>query len=54
MDIFEKEPLPFGLIRYGVAPDHQHMKNMVNDMNKYVRETKNIRFHGNACIVNEW
>ena len=22
VDIFEKAPVPFGLVRYGVAPDH--------------------------------
>ena len=23
IDIYERLPLPFGLVRYGVAPDHQ-------------------------------
>ncbi len=26
VDIFEKLPLPFGLIRFGVAPDHPEVK----------------------------
>lgn len=26
VDIFEKLPVPFGLIRYGVAPDHPEVK----------------------------
>lgn len=26
IDIFEKLPAPFGLARYGVAPDHQDVK----------------------------
>ena len=30
IDIFEKLPAPFGLVRYGVAPDHQKTKNMDN------------------------
>jgi adrenodoxin-NADP+ reductase len=26
IDIYEKLPAPFGLIRYGVAPDHPEVK----------------------------
>lgn len=26
MDILEKLPVPFGLIRYGVAPDHPQIR----------------------------
>ena len=26
IDIFERRPHPFGLIRYGVAPDHPEVK----------------------------
>ena len=26
VDIFEKDPIPFGLVRYGVAPDHPEVK----------------------------
>jgi NADPH-dependent glutamate synthase beta subunit-like oxidoreductase len=26
IDIFEKLPAPFGLVRYGVAPDHPEVK----------------------------
>lgn len=29
IDIFERLPTPFGLIRAGVAPDHQHTKSIV-------------------------
>ena len=31
IDIFEKLPEPFGLIRFGVAPDHPEVKNVRND-----------------------
>lgn len=34
IDIFEKNPLPFGLVRYGVSPDHQDVKKLANDMNR--------------------
>lgn len=30
VDLFERLPTPFGLIRAGVAPDHQHTKSVVN------------------------
>lgn len=28
VDIYERLPVPFGLVRYGVAPDHQDVKNV--------------------------
>lgn len=30
VELFERLPTPFGLIRAGVAPDHQHTKSVVN------------------------
>lgn len=30
VDVFEYSPVPFGLVRYGVAPDHQEVKNVIN------------------------
>ena len=30
VDIFERLPVPFGLVRYGVAPDHQTVKNVTD------------------------
>jgi ferredoxin/flavodoxin---NADP+ reductase len=30
VDMFERLPTPFGLVRAGVAPDHQHTKSVVN------------------------
>ncbi|KAK5968789.1 hypothetical protein GCK32_002735 [Trichostrongylus colubriformis] len=29
-DVFDAAPVPYGLVRYGVAPDHQEMKNCTN------------------------
>lgn len=29
VNVFEKLPTPFGLVRAGVAPDHQHTKNVI-------------------------
>ncbi|GGC54487.1 hypothetical protein GCM10011410_03570 [Hoyosella rhizosphaerae] len=31
IDIFERMPAPFGLIRYGVAPDHPRIKVVERD-----------------------
>ena len=31
VDLFDRNPHPFGLIRTGVAPDHQAMKRIQND-----------------------
>ncbi|XP_050724688.1 NADPH:adrenodoxin oxidoreductase, mitochondrial-like isoform X3 [Eriocheir sinensis] len=30
VDMYEKLPTPFGLVRYGVAPDHPEVKNCIN------------------------
>ena len=32
IDVFEKMPIPFGLIRYGVAPDNQDLKKFQNEL----------------------
>ena len=29
VDVFDRLPAPFGLVRYGVAPDHQKLKNVI-------------------------
>jgi ferredoxin--NADP+ reductase len=31
IDLFDSLPAPYGLIRYGVAPDHPRIKGIVND-----------------------
>ena len=49
IDIIDKLPTPFGLIRGGVAPDHQHTKRV----DKKYAETalsENVRFVGNVEI----
>merc|ERR1719427_517912 len=49
VDIFEKLPVPFGLVRYGVAPDHQDVKNCINN---YTKTASNSRFNffGNVNV----
>lgn len=34
IDIFDRYPAPFGLIRYGVAPDHPRIKGIINALHK--------------------
>ncbi|WP_115790239.1 FAD-dependent oxidoreductase [Arthrobacter silvisoli] len=47
IDLFEAYPAPYGLIRYGVAPDHPRIKGIVNALHK-VLDRGDIRFFGNV------
>lgn len=49
VDLFERMPAPFGLIRYGVAPDHPRIKGIVNSLHA-VMEKPQLRFLGNIDI----
>lgn len=42
-------PVPFGLVRYGVAPDHPEVKNVINTFTK-TASNENIRFVGNVSL----
>lgn len=47
IDLFEQYPAPYGLIRYGVAPDHPRIKGIVTALHK-VLNRGDIRFLGNV------
>ena len=47
IDIFEKMPAPYGLIRYGVAPDHPRIKGIVNALQR-ILDRPEVRFFGNV------
>ncbi|KRX08758.1 hypothetical protein PPERSA_08069 [Pseudocohnilembus persalinus] len=47
--MFEKQFSPFGLLRYGVAPDHIPIKNVQNELAE-VAEQDNFYFYGNVEI----
>ncbi|NKG20735.1 FAD-dependent oxidoreductase [Paeniglutamicibacter terrestris] len=47
IDIFDRYPAPYGLIRYGVAPDHPRIKGIVKALHK-VLDRGDIRFFGNV------
>jgi ferredoxin--NADP+ reductase len=46
VDIFDRLPTPFGLLRYGVAPDHLKMKALGTTLQKTL-DHDNVRFFGN-------
>lgn len=49
IDVFDSLPVPFGLIRSGVAPDHQSIK-AVSRRYETTALTGNVRFLGNVSI----
>jgi NADPH-dependent glutamate synthase beta subunit-like oxidoreductase len=49
IDIIDRLPVPFGLIRFGVAPDHQSIK-AVSARYEKVALSDNVRFVGNVSI----
>ncbi|ODV81686.1 nucleotide-binding domain-containing protein [Suhomyces tanzawaensis NRRL Y-17324] len=58
IDFFERLPAPYGLSRYGVAPDHPEVKNcedyLNNIMSKYGSNSRDdshrVRFFGNVLV----
>ena len=49
VDIFDSLPVPYGLIRTGVAPDHQSIK-AVSRRYEATAQNDNVRFLGNVTI----
>ncbi|MFM6852909.1 MAG: FAD-dependent oxidoreductase [Sphingopyxis sp.] len=49
IDILDRLPVPFGLIRTGVAPDHQSIK-AVSRRYEAVNLTEHVRFVGNIAV----
>lgn len=49
VDIFDMLPVPYGLIRTGVAPDHQSIKG-VSRRYEATALTENVRFVGNVAV----
>jgi ferredoxin--NADP+ reductase len=47
IDLFEQLPAPYGLVRYGVAPDHPRIKGIINAL-RDVLDSGQIRFFGNV------
>ena len=49
VDLFEQMPAPFGLIRYGVAPDHPRIKGIVKSLHTVLDKPK-LRLLGNITV----
>jgi ferredoxin--NADP+ reductase len=47
VDMFEQLPAPFGLVRYGVAPDHPKIKSVTAVYDKLAQDER-FRFYGNV------
>jgi ferredoxin--NADP+ reductase len=49
VDIFDSLPVPYGLIRFGVAPDHQSIKGVYRRY-EATAQSENVRFIGNVLV----
>jgi ferredoxin--NADP+ reductase len=49
VDILDRYAVPYGLIRFGVAPDHQSLKAVSKRYDKVV-ESPGVDFIGNVCV----
>jgi len=49
IDIIDRYPVPYGLIRFGVAPDHQSLKAVSKRYDK-VAESADVDFIGNVSV----
>ncbi|XP_046408937.1 NADPH:adrenodoxin oxidoreductase, mitochondrial [Ischnura elegans] len=49
VDLYERLPVPFGLVRFGVAPDHPEVKNVINTFTKTAKSGR-LRFVGNVNL----
>src|SRR5690606_24527581 len=49
VDVFERLPAPFGLVRYGVAPDHQNIKRAALAFER-TAEHPGFRYFGNVTV----
>ncbi|MEP2470969.1 MAG: FAD-dependent oxidoreductase, partial [Paracoccaceae bacterium] len=49
VDMYERLPVPFGLVRYGVAPDHQKLKS-VTAVFETTAAHSDFQFMGNVTV----
>lgn len=52
VDVLDRLPAPYGLVRYGVAPDHEKIKSLQGNL-RGVLEDERIRFLGNVEVGGE-
>jgi adrenodoxin-NADP+ reductase len=49
IDVLDRLPTPYGLVRFGVAPDHPEVKNVQNDFDALF-EKSGVRFFGHVNV----
>ncbi|MEU6476978.1 FAD-dependent oxidoreductase [Streptomyces sp. NPDC047017] len=49
VDVIDRLPCPYGLVRYGVAPDHEKIKSLQNNL-RSVLEHERVRFLGGVRV----
>ncbi len=49
VDMFDRLPTPFGLVRFGVAPDHQKIKNVTRVFDR-IAQQETFRFFGDVQV----
>lgn len=49
VDVIDKLPSPFGLVRYGVAPDHVSIRSVRDTLDK-ILDKPGVRFIGNVEV----
>lgn len=49
VDVLDRLPCPYGLVRYGVAPDHEKIKSLQNNL-RTVLEHERVRFLGGVRV----
>jgi ferredoxin/flavodoxin---NADP+ reductase len=49
VDVLDRLPCPYGLVRYGVAPDHEKIKSLQGNLRR-VLEDPRVRFLGNVTV----
>src|ERR1700678_197534 len=49
VDVIDRLPTPYGLVRYGVAPDHKSIKSIAQYLRK-VLESPDVRFAGGVLL----
>ena len=52
VDVLDRLPTPFGLVRYGVAPDHARIKSVTKAFERTCRDPR-VRFFGNVDFGND-
>ncbi|MQA79923.1 MAG: NADP oxidoreductase [Streptosporangiales bacterium] len=50
IDVFDRLPAPYGLVRYGVAPDHPKMRTVIRVLRESFHDSNDVGFFGNVAF----